>query len=329
MVDQQRKDPLFGRLWSVKISQRSDPTKAIEITNRENDISPLRVTFDANLPLYPVPRYAEVTIYNLALETQNLFFDEALRVSVEAGYRNGNYGTIFDFPVLQALYDRENVTDYKLTLLCIDSLGLFDNNIYADTLKGMESQREIVKRMAAQARTPIPVGTITDNLSNVKLPRAETFFGEPKKYLRRIARENNAQFWINETGSLTMGALTQIGSDRAIVYTPETGLIGTPQQTQDGVSFTVLLDPRLKSTWPCVQVKLDMKMVIRQRKIQWGIPQTNLDQDFQYAVAGVRHVGDTWGDTWYTEVTGITTAGKIAAMLAAKGKNDPPPTRAD
>jgi hypothetical protein len=92
---------------------------------------------------------------------------------------------------------------------------------------------------------------------------------------------------------------------------PKNGLIGVPEQTQEGVTFRTLLDPRIKLM---TMVKID-NSYIRQMRQEIGQYPALLDQDGQYQAYKVCHIGDTRGQEWYTEVEGIGRYGKIPMLL--------------
>ena len=81
-------------------------------------------------------------------------------------------------------------------------------------------------------------------------------------------------------------------------------VIGVPKQTPFGVIFRVFLDPRLKVQVPPLLIQLDVQ-VISQIKVPYPLtPFLPLDQSRQFVVAQVKHVGDSRGQEWSTEVTG-------------------------
>ena len=82
-------------------------------------------------------------------------------------------------------------------------------------------------------------------------------------------------------------------------------VIGVPKQTPFGVIFRVLLDPRLLIKVPPMLAQLD-RTVITQAAIQINQVQTPLDPDLMFVVAQVRHIGDSRGNEWYSEVTGYS-----------------------
>ena len=147
------------------------------------------------------------------------------------------------------------------------------------------------------------------------LPRGRVFFGEPKKYFRSIAADNNAQ-WFIENGELNIGRIQDdpTPEKNALVINPDNGLIGSPQQIEDGVTFRTLLNPTLKIALPAMWVKLDMTQIVAM-KVNIGQLQTKLDEDGLYRICSVIHTGDSRGQEWYTECIGVTFMGRLAALL--------------
>src|ERR1035438_1422534 len=78
-------------------------------------------------------------------------------------------------------------------------------------------------------------------------------------------------------------------------------LIGTPQQTEMGVTFKVLLDSSLTIG---KLVKLDQSAIKLIPVFPGQIPAV-LSQNGLYIVAGLRHYGDSRGDPWYSEVIAV------------------------
>ena len=132
--------------------------------------------------------------------------------------------------------------------------------------------------------------------------------------LRDICRDEVAQWW-TDAGKLNINKLDDNYTGEALVISPSTGLIGTPEQVTNGVSFRTLLNPNLKLSNPMMVVKID-QAVIRQMKLQYGsLPPSPLDQDGQYKIIKVVYSGDTRGDEWYSSCVGINLVGNVSALL--------------
>lgn len=85
----------------------------------------------------------------------------------------------------------------------------------------------------------------------------------------------------------------EAGKTRDNTFSPQTGLVGTPQITRIGVEITALLRPRIRI--------LDRFFV--ESETITGTLRGQVAAD--YFVRSVRHVGDTHGEAWFTEIEGI------------------------
>lgn len=335
--------PQFGRWWSMTVTAYKDDTKNVLTVDSSSE---MRVVFDIYTFRWKSAFwYADFSIYNLERSLTDLLLSSAITpprvdptqvkpgvfVTFSAGYKNGAQGKIWEGPVFQQLWERENVVDFKLTLHCALGLLVYSNeNAIAYDFGIVSSQTELVKRIADKSFAPIPTATIA-NLSKQKLPRGKVVFGNPAKYLDDIAAQNGMSWFVSQRG------LEMARGDEGIdpnqppeltysppppsTYTPSAKsasqsksngiIIGTPQQTQDGVSFGTLLDPRLHVT-PIQRVRIDNSS-IKLAKLSFGQYPTILDENGDYFVQGLRHWGDTrppggGSGPWYSEVTGVTNA---------------------
>lgn len=317
--------PLFGRKYQITV-QLPDSEDLLTITDSSFEPQALRATFDIEQAALKSFWYAEICLYNLdQLTTDKLFsrpIKQGMIVTVSAGYLNGNYGVIWRGPVYQPLFDRENVVDFKITLNCILGLDQITRNFIAQPYAANTTQVELIQTLADTAFNKIQAGkgAVSPNVSTKKFPRGGVLFGSPDRHLSLWANDNNMQWWLSPNG-LQFGRPDDDTPTSSVdfVYSPQNGIINVPQQTQYGVDFRVLLDPRLLIARPLPVVKIDNSQ-IRQQKRVIGQLQNILDQDGEYIVSAVRHFGDTRGNDWYSDITGITsTNGKMAMMQLANG----------
>jgi hypothetical protein len=331
--------PLYGRSWQVDVEFASG-TVTLSADWQEPS---LRVTFDIQQLAYNIYWNAEIVVFNpsqdTALELLGANSQQA-NVVVQAGYKNNapGYGMIWSGPVFQAFLDRENVVDLKLTLRCLVGLGDIGRNFISQNFVAGVSQADMISKIARQAFTPFSVKTVSPNINSAPLSRGVTVFGRPSRYIDDIAKNNNAQWWMDKDGLSVSGASdSDIPTEPTVVFTPpllpaanslgtpvvapQGGIIvGTPQQTAFGVSFRALLDSRVQVTKPYTGVKIDNTQLRKQRlAISPGnTPQISiLDQDGFYVVAGARFLGDTRGNDWYVDVDGYTTGVAKLQMLEA------------
>ena len=329
-------DFLYGRKCKILIANQN---------NDAWDVSQLRCIFKVEKSVFPNVNFAEVKIYNLNADTDLSIIKEGVRIVIEAGYdgfiqtdtiQNGEsikvqspkqYGKIFEGELVQYLHDREDNIDYTLTLIAYDGDTLSNRSfIDFNVNKGM-NHRQIINQIATQATSSADVGHISPDIGSKTLPRGKVFFGAPKGYLRDIARDNNANFWIDD-GQIVIAKVTDIPPGQALVLSPTTGLIGVPHQTQEGIQYRCLLNPSITLR---SMVKID-NSIVRLMKLQASQSalgtvfalQSPLDADGQYTTAKVVHTGDTRANEWYTDVVGISHNGiGVLPMLMSNPTQSP------
>ena len=326
---------LYGRKYKISV---------VDKDNNAWEVSNLRCVFKVEkVALEPV-NTAEVTIYNLTRDTETDLLKDGSRLIIEAGYQGytdtgevevtdnpeqqmsevksvikpKQYGVIFDGDIIQLFRGREENVDYTLTIIAVDGeRSLINNYINMTRAKGLTPQR-MIEAVSQNSMNVTKVAYISPDLEGKQLPRGKVFFGAPKKYFRSVARDQVATFWV-DNGELYVVKPNDIPQGEIIVLTPETGIIGTPTQTQEGINFKCLLNPQIKLR---SVIGIDNSM-IRTMKASLGQPYiSNLDEDGQYTVIGLRYNGDTRGNDWYVEVNCAGVNGKY--NLLAKSKNTNP-----
>lgn len=341
---------LWLRKWKILIADKND--------NEALNVSELHCTFEVHKSRDKNGFYATCKIYNLTAATEKQLIDEGDRLIIEAGYSttvqenanvdsSGNvltdeqasaaktsgqtvtsqtvdvelqYGKIFDGQIIWSSRSKESNVDYVLTLTAIDGDSPLHLNFIKKTVNKGLNQRQALQTVCDSAEKKIPtnMGTITDGLSLQALPRGKVFFGDPTDYIADICRGNAADYYV-EDGNLHVTRLQDISNDEALVVTPDTGLIGMPQQTQFGVAFKLLLNPAIHLG---TLVKLKNSEV-NEAQVSPGQQQAPLDDEWIYRVTALTHSGDTRGTTWYTSCQGISRYGKgtLPAMLANSKNN--------
>lgn len=319
-----QKYPWYGRKWRILVQDKSGNT-IWDVSDSTYEDAPgqaaLRIIFKVSKQVLAEYFWAEIEIWNFAGDTAVKVIKEAYKVSIEAGYKDGVYDKIFAGKVFQPMFERRGVVDNITTLNCIDGMDYLHGNFVNFSEVAGYKYLDIVAGMAQKANTPTQLGSVTNSLRTEKSPRGAVFFGDHRKVLRRLAKDNNSNWFLGDFGKLNLVNTSDAYSKTAIVVTPTTGLIGTPQQTEDGASFRCLLNPNIKIAQPYVVVKID-NTVIRQMKAQpnSGTLPSPLDKDGQYKVFGVTYSGDTRGNDWYVDVMGVNLEGKGSALDIAPSK---------
>ncbi len=276
----------------------------------------LRITFDIELvAVNQAYWYADIAIYNCIPEMPRMIQYGDL-VTVSAGYQNPAAGLIWKGPVLQPLWERVDDTDYRLVLRCV--LGLLEDEsgqVNVTIPAGMNAY-DAVTLVANRAGIQIEYLDPVLKQSGTS-PRREVFSGRASAFFFTAAVNQQLDCWLGWNG-LNICSLAPTDNTPRFVYAPpftsradvasddgvttKYTLIGTPTQTQEGVTFSVLLDSHVEVR---SLVKIEQALIER-FPYQIGTRPPILDPNGLYVVAGIRHTGDTRGNEWHTELTCIT-----------------------
>ena len=338
----QKNGPLYGRKWKIRIYKPSyidevgtpeaDSTEVDTAHAQELDVSLLRCVFKCQFQHNTGAALGTLIVYNLNARTEAEVIAEGFQISIFAGYEMGQYGEIFTGDIIQVIRNRENGTDYRLEIIAMRSNFAFPVNHVRTTIAANSTPRKIIEQIARQSDNSMKVGDVSTNISKRPLPRGKVLFGRPEKYLRDICEWSNAwyQMAVGEKNKLEVHTFKDtVPSNMCIKLTPATGLVGTPQYTDNGVAIKMLMEPRVRVDKPFI-IKIDNNLIQRTlmnispnqsvdtntaQSQNISLQKTVFDKDGEYKVISYTHSGDTYGDEWYTEVIAISRDG-IAPLVS-------------
>lgn len=321
----------------------------------------LRFTFDIQQVAFSAFWQAEITIWNAngpisdgpsaGVNLYQAVIQEGDIVTVAAGYQ-ADYTppsippSIWTGPIFYTIQDRIDVVDQRLIIHCLLNRALTTQNFLNATLPARSTQFSQAQFIAQKSLNPIQINTsqVQNAIESAEpqrgaqnLPRAKSYFGNPHHYLTALADQNNLTSWFdnkawnvdslqNPLGDLvaTYAPVVPTGGPPSRVDNVTLSLIGQPQQTQLGVNFRVLLDPTVQIVSPLPQVAIQLQF-IRQAPIAYPLPAGSgppVPLVDKYAVVGVRFIGDTRGNPWYSEITGIAQIQQAIQLLGQSKQAD-------
>jgi len=277
------------------------------------DLSSLHFKFKVLRGDIQTPNTADIRVYNISETTANLI-GQALKkeyspITLQAGYE-GIYGVIFQGTIKQLRLGRENATDTYLDITAADGDGAYNFGVVNASLKAGATASQKVQAIAGSLA---PFGVTQGNVTGLNAnpsPRGTVLFGMARDLLRKIA-DTSQTSWSIQNGQLNMVPLNNFLPGSPIVITSATGMIGLPEQTQDGIKVRTLLNPNIKIGG---SIQINNKS-IQQYRFPIGLTtaannallqQTiHLNADGLYKVLWVDYDGDTRGQNWYNEITCI------------------------
>jgi hypothetical protein len=277
------------------------------------DLSALRFAFSIRRGDLQTPNSADIRVYNVSAQTaerirQILPSPEFTRIVIQAGYE-GNYGVIFDGQIKQVRRGRESQLDTYLDITAADGDSAYNFAVSAVSLAaGSTPSDHIAAVLEGMAKFGVSRGYIPKLEGENGLPRGKVIFGMSRDELRKVAKTTSTS-WSIQDGKVNFIPLTAYMPGDVPVITAATGMVGLPEQTQDGIKIKCLLNPNLKIG---TQVKLDNASIqryrynlsINQQAQNAMSEQSNkINDDGFYYVMVADHQGDTRGNAWFTELT--------------------------
>lgn len=264
------------------------------------DLGELRITFKTKKGDMETPNSAEINVYNLSEATASKIQREFTQVALSAGYV-GNVGLIFRGNIRQVRTWRENGVDTVLAILAADGDRAYNFATVNTTLAAGSTPADRVRVCQGSMAAKGTEAGYTPDLGGQALPRGVVMYGMARQYMRDEA-QNTGTDWSIQDGKVQMVPRKGYLPGQAVLLTHETGLIGTPEQTQDGISVRALLNPQLRVGG---RIKLDNKSVKRMQstlKMAAGQTAPRLDDDGVYRILKVEFSGDTRGTDWYADM---------------------------
>lgn len=286
------------------------------------DMSEFHIKFHITQSDTEHPNTATIRVYNLADQTVKKLTafggqGEFTEVQLQAGYENGNYNTIFQGTVMQWRTGRENSTSTYLDILAADGdLAYNQGVVYSSDAAGTVNPWTLAQKLALQTlnnqRQPMQV-VFPPQVDLEHTPpnmRGIISYGMAKGAMRDIATTLDAS-WSILNGQLVMRPRTGYQFGEALVINVNTGLIGTPEQTGDGISLRILLNSRVRLGGLIKINNNDINQLnaaggnvanVAFNSFTQVTPNAAIDADGVYQVFVVEHEGDSRGHSWYSHL---------------------------
>jgi hypothetical protein len=253
------------------------------------DFSELRIEFDVRKTSTRTPNEAKIRIHNLSRGTAKKAKQEFKRIQLKAGYR-GASDVIFDGTIREARMGKDG-TDRHLDILAGDGdqpyIQATVNKSLAAGCSLDDVFRASVTPMMNCGAGSVSLGHI-DCFDPVTFPRGRVLYGMSRDIIDQVCRTSHKD-WSIQNGKLQV--VNRRGSlPTAFVISKNTGMIGAPEEVNEGVKVKCLLNPKLL---------VDGQVKIESENISGAAASSN---GF-YRILQLDIVGDTHGNDWYSEMT--------------------------
>jgi hypothetical protein len=289
------------------------------------DLSELRFRFEVKASDTESPNTAAIRIYNPKASTSNDLWNSGTYVTLSAGYVNGIRGTVFEGQVKQIRIGREKNVDSYLDIFAADGDVAYTQSIINKSFPAGTTDSQQLSELAKSMGIPVDQNADGFLTTGGILPRGKTMFGMARIHMADLAKNNDCR-WSIQNGVLTLVPNTGYLPGDIVAITSASGMIGTPEQTDNGILVRCYLNPAIKIGR---RVQINNADINKTNVVQnffypkYGsqyYPAT-VTNDGVYRVLVIEHVGDTRGNDFYTELTclDIDSSSPAATSVLAAG----------
>lgn len=254
----------------------------------------LRVTFEVTKGVSSKANTFSIKIYNLNESHRNSIGEELDTVMLEVGYTppdgTNNIGIIAKGKIRDYQHDRDG-PDIITTVSCGDGDKAYRNATISKTIPKGTPIKDVVKDLHTEMRKQgIKKGEwkFPEEMENKKLVRPYSMCGSCTQELDTLGRGHGFYWNIqNETMEIIPGNGALPGM---ILINPETGMVGTPTITDNGIKVKALINPEARPN--------------RQMKVESQVLRMNKKGD-TYRISQISFSGDNQeGSDWTMAITG-------------------------
>lgn len=280
----------MGELFSREVSLNVGGTLIRTKVDQEGQASPiLKVGFNVVRSLKKEPNTAEISIYNLSEDNRSKLQEKDIDTELDAGYVD-NVSQIFK-GALDYSESKLSGRDWVTILQTTDSGKQVRKARINTSVKGPVKMGDILQ-IAGDA-LGVNVGNLVEKVKAGSIRGALTelangivMSGKAEQSFDKIVKSMGYS-WSIQDGQIQILGPTEVLRGEAVLLTPGTGLIGTPEAGDKGyVKARSLLQPDLL---PGRKLKIESK---------------NKKVNGFFRAEKCVFIGDTWGSDWYVDVEG-------------------------
>lgn len=261
---------LFNRQWALTIGDRQ--------------WTDLRVVFEVNRNLTKHPDPAQITIYNLARDTRSGFFG-GQQVRLVAGYGDAA-GLLYAGTLTQITPNRDG-PDYAVSLTCRDGDAAYRATVRQSYVSGAPLSVVVGNLVSAMGLT-LGAGA-SSQLAGKSTRGAVAHVGYAADKLQQSLLPFGLQYTLND-GTVQIIPTDGTTAEQAILLSPDTGLVGSPEPMSDKKPAAGANVKRLRLT-----SLLQPGFMPGRRVALQGVQYAGV-----YRVDRLIHKGDSHGQDWYS-----------------------------
>jgi len=248
--------------------------------------SELRCSFTISKTMRSSHNTASIYLYNLAPGTRKMMQAEDTLVQVEAGYQD-RLSTIFDGSVVTSRSALEG-PNWVTSAECGEGVKALRDSRLQRTWKEGTPRGRIVRDLL-EAIQLTAIGRVETASLTGRISAPLSVSGQVRRSLDRLANQWGFQWSVQAGVAEVRDRGTGAGKETVALLRPDSGLLGTPEWTEEGLKFRALLTAQVT---PGKRVEIQSDIVS-------GV----------FQVERADYVGDTHGIDWSVSAISVEAAG--------------------
>lgn len=238
---------------------------------------------------------ATIKLYNISSESRNLLEAKENIVFLRVGYGD-NLATIFIGDILRREITRDG-PDIVYSLECGDTEKQLKNAIvrlnFGNNVTSTILLNEAIKQLG------VSIGYIKD-FKEVVYPKNFSFLGRAGDLINELTQKQGL-LWSIQDGEIRIFPPNKGDQSEAVLIGSDSGLIGFPTKTIDGLKFRSLINPELR-VGGLVQVNSKLfQGDFGENKVQLASASLVESGDIT-VIRRIEYIGDTRGGDWFADV---------------------------
>lgn len=282
---------------------------AREFTNVGSNGVDLQITFEVTREHTPDPNVTRIELYNLSDETRSQIEGYDTYVELYAGYETtGPPSLISSGFVVDSSTERRDAEQVTRIDVYDGWVPLRDTKISVSYKKGA-SAMQVIKGVASAMKARLSVSKgVTDHVYQSGF----SFMGSPHSALTKACAAAGLK-WSIQNGAIQITRLLHSTQRRAVVLSPGSGMIGSPERIYKSAQEAQPQKSGKKRPQGVQVISTDPE---KQKRRGWRVHSLlraeinpgdlvvieSMSASGTYVAESVKHSGDYYGDRWTTEV---------------------------
>lgn len=297
------------------------------------DLSNLHIKFSVRQFTMQTNNVAEIRVFNLDDATASQIDAEFSDLTLNAGYEGGDFETIFDGTIVQVRHGWESAADKYIDITAQDGDLATNYEIVRSAMAKGSTLEQRIQVLAKAMGVTVPADGIPPDAqlpqdAQQALPRGKTMFIKASEAMRDTAMHAMCT-WSVQNGQLVLVPYDGYLDREVVQINAATGMIGWPEQSQEGIQVKCLLNPRLviggRIQLNNREILISELNIAKDTYVEQnapGLARALLDMDGFYKLIVIEHQGDTRGTEYYSSLLCIAVSQQVVPPgVVSKGYN--------